>query len=457
MATIHSPAGRHIGRWLFVADFVVLFALFNLAYEIRFGHWIRSGFGALGSLIGLVLMTLYVMDVYRAEYPVTKSRLPLRAATGVLLAGVLSTAFIYLRGPGDYVSIFGRGVLPVSLALFSVWAAYSRYRISRKVQSWNDRVRWLCIGSNERIKQFLRDYDSSPAMDVLSYPEEEYAGIWHTKVHYVGGLSKFHRVDFSAITGVILALEGPLPDNLTTSLMRLRLKGMQIFELSEFYEQFMSKLPVFHLKDGWFVYSQGFNLLHRDSDLKFKRMLDVSVALLGLVVVLPIVMVAMVAIALDSRGGVVYTQNRIGLNGKTFRLFKLRTMTEDAESTGASWARENDPRVTLVGKFLRRTRIDELPQLWNVFRGDMSFIGPRPERPEFNKMLEEDIPYYELRYLVKPGITGWAQVMYPYGSSSDDARRKLEYDLYYVKNYSLILDLAILLKTFRIVLLAKGR
>ncbi len=171
----------------------------------------------------------------------------------------------------------------------------------------------------------------------------------------------------------------------------------------------------------------------------------------------PLMLLAALAIKLDSPGSVFYTQIRTGLEGKPFRVYKFRSMYQDAEKRGAQWANERDPRITRVGRWLRLTRIDELPQILNILRGEMSLIGPRPERPEFDLKLRQEIPYYDLRYLVKPGITGWAQVMYPYGASVEDAYEKLAYDLYYIKNYSLWLDLAIVFKTIRVVLLGKGR
>ena len=456
MATIHSPAGRHIGRWLFVADFVVLFALFNFAYRLRFGEWIQTSYGPLFVLMALVLLTLYVMDVYRAEFPVTLSRLPLRAASGVFVAGVISTVFIYLRGPGDFVSIFGRGVLPVTLLVFSLWAAFSRYQMSRLAQTWTTNARWLYMGSAEKISHFLDDFGDSGVIEVLldqnlDIPEKQLASI-----NFIGKLEDFELANGRNVTGIILALDGPLPDKLTASLMQLRLDGTQIYDLSEYYEQFMSKIPIFHLKDGWFVYSQGFNLLHYNVAMRIKRIADVVFAVTGFVLFSPIIVLAAVLVVLDSRGGPVYVQKRTGLNGKTFKLYKLRTMVQNAETEGARWASTNDARITRVGRILRKTRIDELPQFWNVVRGDMSFIGPRPERPEINDQLENEIPYYDLRHVIKPGITGWAQVMYPYGASIEDARRKLEYDLYYIKHYSLILDAAIMLKTLRIVTHGKG-
>ncbi|MEQ8494877.1 MAG: exopolysaccharide biosynthesis polyprenyl glycosylphosphotransferase, partial [Gammaproteobacteria bacterium] len=187
-----------------------------------------------------------------------------------------------------------------------------------------------------------------------------------------------------------------------------------------------------------------------------KRILDILASLLLLLGTLPVMLVTAVAIFLESGGPVLYRQERVGHRGKLFMLYKFRSMRQDAEAGGAVWARQNDTRVTRVGAFIRKTRIDELPQLLNVLKGDMSFVGPRPERPEFVTELARAIPYYELRHYVKPGITGWAQILYPYGASINDAREKLQYDLYYLKNYSIFLDINILLQTVQVILWGKG-
>jgi exopolysaccharide biosynthesis polyprenyl glycosylphosphotransferase len=191
--------------------------------------------------------------------------------------------------------------------------------------------------------------------------------------------------------------------------------------------------------------------------LRAKRVIDLFLSLALMVALSPLMLVTAIGIKLESKGPIFYGQKRTGLNGATFRLYKFRTMVQDAEKSGAQWAEENDKRITRVGRFLRATRLDELPQLWNVLLGEMSFIGPRPERPDFNSELEAAIPYYDLRHLVKPGITGWAQVLYPYGASVKDAREKLQYDLYYIKNYSVMLDVLILIRTLRVVLVGRGR
>jgi lipopolysaccharide/colanic/teichoic acid biosynthesis glycosyltransferase len=176
-----------------------------------------------------------------------------------------------------------------------------------------------------------------------------------------------------------------------------------------------------------------------------------------LITLSPLMLITAFAVKLDSKGPILYRQTRTGLNSAPFTLQKFRTMDEGAEKSGAQWSTKGDPRITRLGRLLRAARIDELPQLWNVFSGEMSFIGPRPERPNFTAELEAAIPYYDLRHLVKPGITGWAQVLYPYGASLDDAREKLQYDLYYIKNYSVMLDLVVLVRTLRVVLVGRGR
>jgi exopolysaccharide biosynthesis polyprenyl glycosylphosphotransferase len=235
------------------------------------------------------------------------------------------------------------------------------------------------------------------------------------------------------------------------------LSGVSIYGIPDICETLWYKLPSSVLQDNWLAFGNGFNLVADSISQKLKRLLDIILAwsLLGLLS--PLMLLVIVAIKLDSPGPVFYTQMRAGLDGKPFRVYKFRSMYEDAEKRGAQWANEQDPRITRVGRWLRLIRIDELPQILNVLRGEMSLIGPRPERPEFDVKLREEIPYYDLRYVVKPGITGWAQVMYPYGASVEDAREKLAYDLYYIKNYSLALDLAIFFKTIRVVLLGKGR
>lgn len=239
------------------------------------------------------------------------------------------------------------------------------------------------------------------------------------------------------------------------SLLECRLSGVKVTDLPRFFERVHGYIPADSLKASWLIYGSGFRQGWLRSAIK--RAFDIVFAVVLLVLALPIIAVAAILIALEDGGPVLYRQERVGLRGKTFDVLKFRTMRKDAEKDGkASWASVDDARVTSVGRRLRRSRIDELPQLINILRGEMSLVGPRPERPVFVAMLAEQIPFYGVRHSVKPGLTGWAQVRYSYGATVEQSMKKLEYDLYYVKNHTIVLDLRILLETVRVVLLGEG-
>ena len=241
----------------------------------------------------------------------------------------------------------------------------------------------------------------------------------------------------------------------TQELLRCRLDGIRIVDGNSFYENLTGRLAISALNPGWLIFSDGFQKSH--SHLILKRWADLMLSLLLMIFCLPLIVVTAILIKIDSRGPVIFSQERMGERGKNFRVHKFRSMVQDAEKkSGPVWAQSNDDRVTRVGRLLRKLRIDELPQLWNVLKGDMSFVGPRPEREFFVKQLEEIIPYYSVRFTVKPGLTGWAQVSYGYGATVDDAKEKLSYDLFYIKNMSPLMDLIIVLKTIKIVLFGKG-
>jgi lipopolysaccharide/colanic/teichoic acid biosynthesis glycosyltransferase len=235
------------------------------------------------------------------------------------------------------------------------------------------------------------------------------------------------------------------------------MRGQVVYDLSDFYERFFSKVPLFYLRHSWFVLNRGFLILENPISRRLKTVMDKTLALLFLVPGIPLMGLAALLVFLESGGPVLFRQERTGFRQRTFMVLKIRTMVKDAEKDGAKWASAGDSRITRIGRFLRVTRLDELPQLFNILRGDMSFIGPRPERPVFDEMLEKEIPFYTLRHVIQPGLTGWAQVLYPYGASIEDAWQKFEYDLYYIKNYTPLLDISILIKTVRVVLFGRGR
>ncbi|MFM9829043.1 MAG: TIGR03013 family XrtA/PEP-CTERM system glycosyltransferase [Sphingomonas sp.] len=255
---------------------------------------------------------------------------------------------------------------------------------------------------------------------------------------------------------VVLALEErrnalPLKD-----LLRIKTTGVHVNEISTFLERETGRVDLDSVNPSWLIFSDGFSSGRMLSGV-FKRLFDIIASLALIVLTLPVVVVTAIAIKLESKGPVFYRQRRVGLYNVGFDIVKLRSMRQDAEVAGkAVWAEKDDPRITRVGRIIRKTRIDELPQAWTVLKGEMSFVGPRPERPQFVDDLEQQLPYYAERHMVKPGITGWAQINYPYGASIEDARQKLEYDLFYAKNYSPFLDLLILLQTVRVVLFPAG-
>jgi len=455
----HSVSWRKTGAFLLVTDVLALALLYELVHFARLGTWVNLISIPFFEVLAAVVITLYIMDVYRVETPATVSRLPVTAAFAALLSIIVSASLVYFHGPLHFESIFGRGVMPIALVLFSGWAAWSRYALSRWMEKIKESATWLFLGTAEKLNYLLRDFEIYVDELIVFLDDldnkDQLPGVYQDCIK--GDSGDLSSCKSDAITGVIVATDKAFNEKEVSTLMNYRASGASLHEFTAFYEQFQFKVPVLHLKHGWFMQGGGFNLLQNAMGLKLKRVIDIVLAIFLIVLLSPVFILTAFFIAVDSRGPIFYSQIRKGLNDKNFMVHKFRSMIVDAEKEGAKWAEDNDPRVTRVGNFIRTARIDELPQLWNVLKGEMSFIGPRPERPEFIQQLEKEIPYYDLRHLVMPGITGWAQVMYPYGASVEDAREKLQYDLFYIKNFSLLLDFVILMKTLRIVLRREGR
>jgi len=270
---------------------------------------------------------------------------------------------------------------------------------------------------------------------------------------WVAALEHIAKV-IPSVHRIIVAMEhqrGELP---VQELLMLRFRGIAIEQDSTFRERLYGKIQLSGLRPSDFLYSEGFRIL--PSQQFTRQLVSLTAAALGLLLFLPFFPFVALAVKLSSRGPLFFRQPRVGMGGRIFNVVKFRTMFTDAEDEGAKWATKDDPRVTTVGMVLRKTRIDELPQLWNVLRGDMGFVGPRPERPEFVAWLTEELPFYYLRTLIRPGLTGWAQVRYGYGATLEETKEKLEYDLYYIKHMSLGLDLLIMFETIKTILLRRG-
>jgi sugar transferase (PEP-CTERM system associated) len=399
---------------------------------------------------------LYYADLYDLQVISDRRELFVRAvhalgATSLVLAGV------YYWFPD---LIIGRGVFIIS-ALFVITLVFGW----RVVFEWANRhvaprERLLLVGTNASAVKLARElYERrNLGVDIVGFidPDPSRLGMPVLNPGVVGAIEDIPTVARSlGVDRVVVSLadaRGRLPMD---KLLEMRLDGVAFDHLASVYEEYTGKIAVENLRPSWLIFSDGFakgRLLRT-----VKRLVDVVAATVGIVLSLPLALLAIVGIRITSPGPVLYRQKRVGQHGRVFVLYKFRSMRVDAESgTGAVWASRNDCRVTPFGRFLRRTRIDELPQLWNVVRGDMSLVGPRPERPEFVTALSRDIPFYGQRHMVKPGVTGWAQVSYSYADSVESTLEKLQYDLFYIKNLSLSLDLFILFKTIKTVLMRRG-
>lgn len=400
----------------------------------------------------VVLMTSFMFELYSRDKNQSRREILLRAGVSSLVAFFILSALYYTL-PSYRL---GRGAFGLSIVIFAslqfLW--HSGYRIVLALPGLARRV--LILGTGplaEQIGQAILGNGGS-----------------HVLVGYVNCASDPVLVPPQSVisNGVKIAdaVRRERADKLVVSLSERRgvfplqdvlackMSGIDVVDAPSFYEQITGKLLVESTNPSWFIFSDGFKTTYGKL---YKRPLDVFLSSIGLVLCAPLFLVIPLLVALDSKGPVLFRQVRMGEGEKEFVVYKFRTMRADAEAkTGAVWSQENDPRITRVGKFLRKTRLDEFPQLFNILKGDMSLVGPRPERPEFIQELKKEIPYYSERHIAKPGLTGWAQVKYPYGASIEDSLEKLRYDLFYIKRLNFFLDLTIMIDTVRVVLFGRG-
>ena len=410
-----------------------------------------------GLIAGVCQLCLYYAELY--DFRVLSDR---REVFVRLLQALASTslilAFLYFWFPA---LVIGRGVFMASA--FLVMGALGGWRVFFE---WLTRT----IGSQERLllvgtgaatvslaKELFERKDLGVEIVGFIDPDPSRIGTPVLNPGVIGALDDIPQIIRShSVDRVVVSLadaRGRLPMD---KLLEMKLDGVAFDHLASVYEEYTGKIAVENLRPSWLIFSEGFKKSLVLQTLK--RLTDVLVAVVGIVLTLPAMALVAIAIKVTSPGRVFFTQQRVGANGRNFTLYKFRSMHTNAEAgTGAVWAKPGDTRVTRVGRFIRRTRLDELPQFWNVLRGDMSLVGPRPERPEFVQELNKQIPFYGQRHVVKPGLTGWAQVKYAYGASVEDALQKLQYDLFYIKNMSIGLDAFIIFKTIQTVLLQRGR
>ncbi len=397
----------------------------------------------------VVLFSSFLCEVYTTDKLIFKIKL-IRSVLGAVLSfAVLLLLFSSVRG--IFVVLF------LSLLFFLILQNCWQILYQKSTDSLFFAENILVLGTGsvaEKVEKLIASSKGrhtlagyvQTANDPVTVPSSAIVGT----IDDIVELSKRHNAHT-----IVIALTERRGNLVIEKLVTCKLMGVRIMDYPSFFEVTTGKIPVEEINPSWLVQSSGFFIT--PFIRLMKRIVDVLFASTLLVVTLPLLPVIACGIKLTSKGPVFYLQKRVGVNGRPFTIFKFRSMADNAEQgTGASWARENDPRVTPIGAFIRKTRIDELPQLVNVLKGDMSFIGPRPERPEFVEKISRVTPYYLERHAVKPGITGWAQVMYPYGSSLGDSVEKLRYDLYYINNLSFVLEILIVLETIKVVLFRRG-
>ena len=397
-------------------------------------------------------LTFYMFDCYSlGREDIRDNAIRVLAA---VVAGVVGTGFIfYSLDHWRFPRFMFVLQASITLVLTLGWRALY-WRFGQAIAVRHDRVILLGAGYAGRVRAMLAEY--APASDILGYCGEPGADPSEAGPYLCPPSELLAKAHALGATKILVIDTLYLDDTLAKELFDAKMHGLKVEDMRSMYERYTARIPVDFIEDSWLLLEDGFNYNANSTMRRAKRIFDVFFSLTLLLLTLPILLLTALCIRLESRGPVFYTQKRVGLGNREFTVFKLRSMRSDAEANGAVWAAANDPRVTRVGRIIRKTRIDELPQLVNVLKGDMSVIGPRPERMEFVRQFEEQLPYYSVRHTVKPGITGWAQVCYPYGASIDDARFKLEYDLYYIKNLSFLLEARIILKTIGVVLIPSG-
>jgi sugar transferase (PEP-CTERM system associated) len=440
-------------------DFVLLISAGELGWQLR-AHQIGIDPGMVPMrLTPLLLFAVLVQTAMIAVGVYGSDALrSMRYATARLLVavslGIIALSVVYFMLPGRTL---WRSNLFYAMFIAMAFLVLIRLLLGGLLGTSAFRRRVLVLGAGARADR-LRKLGERPeaGFAIVGYiGMSSAAPVVEEAIHRdaINNLTRY--VENLGVSEVVLALEErrnalPLKD-----LLRIKTTGVHVNDFSTFMERETGRVDLDTVNPSWLIFSDGFSS-GRALSSAAKRIFDITASLLLLVLTLPVIVLFALLVKIDSKGPAFFRQRRVGLYGEPFDVIKLRSMRTDAEVNGAQFAQENDPRVTRIGRFIRKVRIDELPQTWSVLKGEMSFVGPRPERPEFVSDLEEKLPYYAERHMVKPGITGWAQINYPYGASIEDSRHKLEYDLYYAKNYTPFLDLLILLQTLRVVLWHEG-
>ena len=452
---------------LMTVEIVIFFVSVYLGVILRFYDWhsyqVHSIEGSMQSIFPRAIVFTLVMfgvmttmGLYQRDYREGPKTTFVRIV-GSFFIGLLLMALVFYMAP---TLILGRGAFGMAFFCAFIGIISSRFLCFHRTDTaWQRNLLILGVGRNAQLIGQLKRRTDHRGINLIGFASigNDEQVVSNEKIISMGDMPLIDYVKSNDIDEIVVAFDDRRNNIPVDDILACKMQGIQVIDVSTFYERQLGKIKLDSLHPSNFIFADGFTQAVLKSS--GKRVFDVVVSSLLFILLLPFMALTALAIYIESgfQGPVIYRQIRVGLNGEDFEILKFRSMGVDAEKDGvAQWAQSNDNRITKVGSFIRKTRLDELPQLYNVLRGDMSFVGPRPERPQFVSELAKTIEYYEMRHHVKPGITGWAQICYPYGASEEDAREKLQYDLYYLKNYSLFLDTTILLQTIQVVLWSKG-
>jgi len=441
---------------VFGGELLLIFGSVALAARVQGTSDVTANLGKIGLVTVVCQLCLYYNDFYDLTLVHSRRELIVRLLQAVGAASIVLAA-LYLAIPSLMI---GDGIFVSALVVFVVGILGWRLLFTHLTGSLRMQERILVVGTGETARKVVRQILAQHefAYRVIGFIDDDAARIGERIVNpgIIGTPADIPRlIARHQIDRIIVGLadrRGKLP---VEELLRAKMAGIRVEDATTTYERVTGKILIDDLRPSWLIFSDGFRVSRIVRWMK--RTIDLVFSLVLAVLAFPFMVLTALAIAIETGRPVLYCQERVGENGRTFTLCKFRSMGLDAEKGGTPmWAIAGDTRVTRVGRVIRKTRLDELPQLWNVLRGDMSFVGPRPERPYFVAELAKDIPFYQQRHAVKPGLTGWAQVKYRYGSSLEDAMEKLRYDLYYIKHLSIFFDLTIVFDTVKVVLFRKG-
>jgi sugar transferase (PEP-CTERM system associated) len=450
---------RHVSTrslTVFAGELLLIFGSVSLAASLQPATDLQASLWKIALVTVVCQLCLYYNDFYDLTVVHSNRELIVRLLQAVGAASIVLAA-LYFTLPGLMI---GDGIFVSALFVFLIGILAWRLVFNQVTGSLRMEERILVVGTGDTARTVARQIldQRDFAYRVIGFIDDDASRIGERIVNpaIVGTPEDIDRlIEQQRIDRIVVGLSdrrGRLP---IEALLRAKMHGVRVEDATTTYERVTGKILIDGLRPSWLIFSDGFRVSRATRALK--RVIDITLAALLAVIAFPVMVLTALAILLETGRPVLYCQERVGENGRTFTLCKFRSMRHDAEQGGRPvWARDGDERVTRVGRFIRKTRLDELPQLWNVVRGDMSFVGPRPERPFFVEELSRDIPFYLQRHAVKPGITGWAQVKYRYGSSREDAIEKLRYDLYYIKHLSIFFDLTIVFDTVKVVLFRKG-